>query len=1400
MIHTADTDTEVQGSPRPLQIEVQGVELLGPPGPPLEVSAAAGTGEVVLSWSEPGSLGHRAVIKYQVRHKKTSDGGFGNWSDVADSGDDGMADERSVTVSGLDTAVEYTLQVRAVNSEGDGTEAEVMGTTHSAPSFSDVDYPSDAVSRSVEENTTSGDVGAAITATDADGDTLAYSVAATTETDATDNLADFNRDFELDTATGQISVRAGAMIDFETRSSYVVSYQVTDNKNTAGDADTAIDDTLTLTVDVTNVDEAGAVSFGADPAVGTALTATLTDPDTVSGSPTWQWQRSKRPDTGFTDISSATSAIYTPLPADNAYFLRAAVSYTDGSGPGRSAVGVTGHPVGVPRRLLVKNTGVANGNYATTANSILYKLFGTGDSPAGYQLDRIQVRLRRNDGDPVTAQLYRRQQDTAGVGGHFVDLAPENPSTNLNAVGNHWLVPPAGTVLEPGTNYFIRLARAASYRAAIPVGAGSENSGGASGWRISSNTVIHDPNDIFDRGDDYALLIIVEGVELLGPPGPPLSVSGAPGNSEVVLSWSEPGSLGHRAVSKYQVRHKKTSDASFGGWADVADSDGDMDMADERSVTVSGLEGGVEYTLQVRAVNSEGDGTGAEARAAPTSAPSFSDTEYPGAAVTRTVEENTTTGDVGDAITATDADGDTLTYSVAATTGGEADLTAFNQHFTLNTATGQISVRAGAMIDYETRSSYVVSYQVTDGEDSSGSTETGTPTIDDTLTLTVNVDDVEVENFLTISDATVAEPVSGSADATFTVWLSPALPAGSSPATVLWSTAVGSDAAIHWADDDFTAVDATALTFNAGETSKTVSVTLLGDSIDEWDEEFLLQLESADPPLGFADGEKELAATVTIVDSDVPVASIAADAEASEGDPLTFRIDLDIASSRDLEVEYFTPSRSSFTADATDYTMVPPSAKAKALVPAGSTSASVHVQTTEDTDAEVDETFLVVVEAVILASSDPAAPRVVVGNNAAVGGGRAGTILDDEPRVVIDASASTAEDTSGGAAVPVRLVDRDGNATTSAETVTVTFSTAADRGAAQAATAGASTNAARDYTSVSGGSATIAAGQSSGTASVSLHDDALDEYDETFAVRVTSVSANAHRGGFESGSALHSSVMVSSVVTITDDDPLPVVSVADRAAAEGTNLAFTVSLDEVSGRNVAVQYTTEAHSGAAHPATAGGSSDSSRDFTTKSGTVTVTAGRQSATVTVATFEDALDEYDETMKLRLTGAQDSANNTVGEISSANDGTATGTIIDDDPLPSVSIDNTETSEAGDLTFTVRLGAVSGRDVAVQHETRIPGSRQGALRPVEAADFGAVAGGEVMIAEGRRTAAVTVGVTGDSLDEWREFVLLCITGGAGTPTWSRWALRWGPTRVRAALIRRGRAASSSTMTTRR
>ena len=105
-----------------------------------------------------------------------------------------------------------------------------------------------------------------------------------------------------------------------------------------------------VAVTVTNIDEPGVVTLSTlNPRLGTALTATLADPDTMSGTPTWLWERSTGPN-AWVVIIAATSSSYTPVAADTGHYLRATATYRGGFGTGRSVAAVAPNVV-LARRL-----------------------------------------------------------------------------------------------------------------------------------------------------------------------------------------------------------------------------------------------------------------------------------------------------------------------------------------------------------------------------------------------------------------------------------------------------------------------------------------------------------------------------------------------------------------------------------------------------------------------------------------------------------------------------------------------------------------------------------------------------------------------------------------------------------------------------------------------------------------------------------------------------------------------------------------------------------------------------------------------------------------------------------------------------------------------------------------
>ena len=109
------------------------------------------------------------------------------------------------------------------------------------------------------------------------------------------------------------------------------------------------------------------------------------------------------------------------------------------------------------------------------------------------------------------------------------------------------------------------------------------------------------------------------------------------------------------------------------------------------------------------------------------------------------------------------------------------------------------------------------------------------------------------------------------------------------------------------------------------------------------------------------------------------------------------------------------------------------------------------------------------------------------------------------------------------------------------------------------------------------------------------------------------------------------------------------IAVADAHVEEddGAVLAFAVTLSRAASRALTVDY-----------ATSDGSAQAGVDYTAASGTLTFQAGESSKTIEVGVLDDAHDEGEETLTLRLSSAS-------GGL--LTDGEATGTIENRDPLP-------------------------------------------------------------------------------------------------------------------------------------
>ena len=168
------------------------------------------------------------------------------------------------------------------------------------------------------------------------------------------------------------------------------------------------------------------------------------------------------------------------------------------------------------------------------------------------------------------------------------------------------------------------------------------------------------------------------------------------------------------------------------------------------------------------------------------------------------------------------------------------------------------------------------------------------------------------------------------------------------------------------------------------------------------------------------------------------------------------------------------------------------------------------------------------------------------------------------------------------------------------------------------------------------------------------------------------------------------------------------LSVADARVREGTDetIDFAVSLSRASSGTVTVDY-----------ATADGTATAGSDYTAQQGTLTFAPGDTAKTVAVPVLDDAVDEGEETLTFRL------ANATGARIA---DGTATGTIVNSDPLQKMWLSRFGRTAASHVVDAVtgRLSAPSGGSLvtlggqSVDLSAGLPAGTVGALRTLAGA----------------------------------------------------------------------------------
>ena len=243
-------------------------------------------------------------------------------------------------------------------------------------------------------------------------------------------------------------------------------------------------------------------------------------------------------------------------------------------------------------------------------------------------------------------------------------------------------------------------------------------------------------------------------------------------------------------------------------------------------------------------------------------------------------------------------------------------------------------------------------------------------------------------------------------------------------------------------------------------------------------------------------------------------------------------------------------------------------------------------------------------------------------------------------------------------------------------TFTVTLSAATSREVSVSyATADGTAAAGVDYTAVSG-TLVFPAGSTVRTLLVPIVADTTIESQETFQLTLSG-PVNATLADSQG------------IGTIVNDD-FPSLSIGDVSVTEGdsatANAVFTVSLSTPGYEDVTVAF-----------ATSNGTAVSPQDYTSTSGTLTFPAGTTTRQISVPVAGDLRNEVAETFTVTLSAATKA---TIGTAA------ATGTIIDNDPIPSLTINDVTVTEpdTGSVTatFTLTLSAASGQAVTVAYAT--------------------------------------------------------------------------------------------------
>ena len=486
--------------------------------------------------------------------------------------------------------------------------------------------------RSVAENTAAGqNVGAAVTATDADSHTLTYTLEGA---DAT------SFDMVTTAASAQIRTKTGVIYNHEAQSSYTVIVKADD-----GNGGTA---TVTVTITVTDVNEPPgrpeAPSVSATAGSDTSLDVSWTAPSNTGpaiASYDLQYRQGASGDftNGPQDVTGTSAAIGSLAPG-TAYQVQ--VRATNAEGDGDWSFAGTGQTLtfvpGAPTALSAAASGSTRINLSWTAPA----------SDGGSAITGYRIEVSSDGGATWTARVANTGITTTYA--HTGLAAGDTRHYRVSAINTHGAGAPsdvANATTEttvPGAPTALSAAASGSTRINLSWTAPASDGGSAiTGYRIevSSDSGATWTDRVANTGittttyEHPSLAAVttrhyrVSAINTHGAgapsdvanattettvPGAPTALSAAAsGSTRINLSWTAPASDGGSAITGYKI---EVSPNGTSGWTDrVADTG-----ITTTTYAHTGLAAGDTRHYRVSAINTNGAGTASNVDSATTDA------------------------------------------------------------------------------------------------------------------------------------------------------------------------------------------------------------------------------------------------------------------------------------------------------------------------------------------------------------------------------------------------------------------------------------------------------------------------------------------------------------------------------------------------------------------------------------------------------------------------------------------------------------------------------------------------------------------------------------------------------------------------------------------------------------